>query len=77
MKIKVVLFVGSVLALVFLVLSLVALDMVPKYVDDTFCVWGIEGKLSEMVSVLCYGIAAFCSIFVWMVYRALKMKRNE
>ena len=77
MKLKVILFAGGVLALLFLVLSLVALAVVPKYIDDTYYVLGMEGKWSSMVSLLCYSIAAFCGFFAWMAYRAIKLKKNE
>lgn len=63
MRAKVILFAGGVLALLFLVLSLVALDVVPKYIDDKYYVLGMEGKWSSMVSLLCYSIATFCGFF--------------
>lgn len=77
MRAKVILFAGGVLALLFLVLSLVALDVVPKYIDDKYYVLGMEGKWSSMVSLLCYSIAAFCGFFVWMAYRAVKLRENN
>ncbi len=44
MRAKVILFADGVLALLFLVLSLVALDVVSKYIDDIYYVLGMEGK---------------------------------
>lgn len=44
MRAKVILVAGGILALLFLVLSLVALDVVPKYIDDKYYVLAMEGK---------------------------------
>ena len=47
-KIKLVL--AVVLALCFLGLSIGALDVVPKHIEDRFYVVGVEGKWSDLVS---------------------------
>ena len=46
-KLKLVL--AVVLALCFLGLSIGALDMVPKHIEDRFYVMGVEGKWSNLV----------------------------
>ena len=46
-KIKLVL--AVVLALCFLVLSIGALEVVPKYIEDRYYVMGVEGKWSNLV----------------------------
>lgn len=54
-KIKLVL--AVVLALCFLGLSIGALEVVPKYIEDRYYVMGVEGKWSNLVS--------FCSM-LWL-----------
>ena len=65
-KIKLVL--AVVLALCFLGLSIGALDMVPKHIEDRFYVMGVEGKWSNLVSLLFYSMAAMCGFYGWLVF---------
>ena len=74
-KIKLVL--AVVLALCFLGLSIGALDMVPKHIEDRFCVVGVEGKWSDLVSLLFYVMAAMCGFYGWVVFRYIKYKRRD
>ena len=73
-KIKLVL--AIVLALCFLGLSIGALDMVPKHIEDRFCVVGVEGKWSDLVSLLFYAMAAMCGFYGWLVFSHIKYKRR-
>ena len=74
-KIKLVL--AVVLALCFLGLSIGALDMMPKHIEDRFCVVGVEGKWSDLVSLLFYVMAAMCGFYGWLVFRYIKYKRRD
>jgi len=63
-KIKLVL--AVVLTLCFLGLSIGALEVVPKYIEDRYYVMGAEGKWSNLglSLVLCYG----CNVWLlWLV----------
>ena len=73
-KIKLVL--AVVLALCFLGLSIGALDMMPKHIEDRFCVVGVKGKWSDLVSLLFYVMAAMCGFYGWLVLRYIKYKRR-
>ena len=74
-KIKSVL--AVVLALCFLGLSIGALDVVPKHIEDRFCVVGVEGKWSDLVSLLFYVMATMCGFYGWLVFRYIKYKRRD
>ena len=74
-KIKLVL--AVVLALCFLGLSIGALDVVPKHIEDRFYVMGVEGKWSNLVSLLFYSMAAMCGFYAWLVFRLIKYKRRD
>lgn len=63
-KIKLVL--AVVLALCFLGLSIGALEVVPKYIEDRYYVMGVEGKWSNLVSLLFYVMAAMCGFYGWL-----------
>ena len=73
-RIKLVL--AVVLALCFLGLSIGALEVVPKYIEDRFCVVGVEGKWSDLVSLFFYAMAAMCGFYGWLVLRHIKYKRR-
>lgn len=66
-KIKLVL--AVVLALCFLGLSIGALEVVPKYIEDRYYVMGVEGKWSNLVSLLFYVMAEMCGFYGWLVFR--------
>ena len=68
--------IGCSLALCFLCLSIGALDVVPKHIEDRFCVVGVEGKWSNLVSLLFYAMAAMCGFYGWLVFRHIKYKRR-
>lgn len=75
MKAKVKLFVSGCLAVCFWVLTIVALDVVPKLIgDDCYMIMGLKGKWSDLVSLLFYGMAAICGFYAWLVYRHIKKK---
>ena len=74
-KIKLVL--AVVLAVCFLGLSIGALDVVPKHIEDRFYVMGVEGKWSNLVSLLFYVMAAMCGFYAWLVFRHIKYKRKN
>ena len=76
MNVKIKLVLDVVLALCFLGLSIGALDMVPKHIEDRFCVMGVEGKWSDLVSLLFYVMAAMCGFYGWLVFRHIKYKRR-
>ena len=73
-KIKLVL--AVVLALCFLGLSIGALEVVPKYIEDRYYVMGVEGKWSNLVSLLLYVMAVMCGFYGWLVFRHIKYKRR-
>lgn len=73
-KIKLVL--AVVLALCFLGLSIGALEVVPKYIEDRYYVMGVEGKWSNLVSLLFYVMAVMCGFYGWLVFRHIKYKRR-
>ena len=73
-KIKLVL--AVVLALCFLGLSIGALEVIPKYIEDRYYVMGVEGKWSNLVSLLFYVMAAMCGFYVWLVFRHIIYKRK-
>ena len=73
-KIKLVL--AVVLALCFLGLSIGALDVVPKHIEDRFYVVGVEGKWSNLVSLLFYVIAVKCGSYGWLLCSHAKYKRR-
>ena len=74
-KIKLVL--AVVLALCFFGLSIGALEVVPKYIEDRYYVMGAEGKWSNLVSLLFYVMAAMCGFYGWLVFRYIKYKRRD
>ena len=74
-KIKLVL--AVVLALCFLGLSIGALEVVPKYIEDRYYVMGVEGKWSNLVSLLFYVMAAMCGFYGWLVFIYIKYKRRD
>lgn len=74
-KIKLVL--AVVLALCFLGLSIGALEVVPKYIEDRYYVMGVEGKWSNLVSLLFYVMATMCGFYGWLVFRYIKYKRRD
>lgn len=74
-KIKLVL--AVVLALCFLGLSIRALEVVPKYIEDRYYVMGVEGKWSNLVSLLFYVMAEMCGFYGWLVFRYIKYKRRD
>ena len=57
MNAKIKLGLALVLVLCFLGLSIGALDVVPKYIEDRYYVMGVEGKWSNLVSLLFYVMA--------------------
>lgn len=69
-KIKLVL--AVVLALCFLGLSIGALEVVPKYIEDRYYVMGVEGKWSNLVSLLFYVMAEMCGFYGWLVFTILR-----
>ena len=74
-KIKLVL--AVVLALCFLGLSIGALDVVPKHIEDRFYVMGVERKWSNLVSLLFCVMAEMCGFYAWLVFRYIKYKRRD
>ena len=74
-KIKLVL--AVVLALCFLGLSIGALEVVPKYIEDRFYVMGVERKWSNLVSLLFHVMAVMCGFYAWLVFRYIKYKRRD
>ena len=77
MNVKIKLVLAIVFALCFLGLSIGALDAVPKHIEDRFCVVGVEGKWSDLVSLLFYVMAAMCGFYGWLVFRHIKYKRKD
>ncbi len=71
-KIKLVL--AVVLALCFLGLSIGALEVVPKYIEDRYYVMGVEGKWSKLVTLLCYFRQAMWGFNGWLVFIYIKLK---
>ena len=65
MNAKIKLGLAVVLVLCFLGLSTGALDVVPKHIEDRFYVVGVEGKWSDLVSLLFYVMAAMCGFYGW------------
>ncbi len=65
-KIKLVL--SVVLALCFLGWSIGALEVVPKYIEDRYYVMGVEGKWSNLVSLLFYVMAVMCDYYGWLMW---------
>lgn len=63
-------------ALGFLVLTVLALDVVPKLIEDKFYVFGMASCWSTVVSLLFYGIAAMSGFYAWLMYRHIKMKKH-
>ena len=74
-KTKLVLAVVS--ALCFLGLSIGALDVVPKHIEDRFYAMGVVGKWANLVSLLFYVMAAMCGFYAWLVFRLIKYKRKN
>ena len=72
MNAKIRLVLAVVLALCFLGLSIGALDVVPKHIEDRFYVVGVEGKWSNLVSLLFYVMAVMCGFYGWLVFRHIK-----
>ena len=77
MNVKIKLVLAVVLALCFLGLSIGALVVVPKYIEDRYYVMGVEGKWSNLVSLLFYVMAAMCGFYAWLVFRYIKYKRRD
>ena len=76
MNAKIKLGLAVVLVLCFLGLSIGALDVVSKHIEDRFYVVGVEGKWSDLVSLLFYVMAAMCGFYGWLVFRNIKYKRR-
>ena len=72
MNAKIKLGLAVVLVLCFLGLSIGALNVVPKLIEDRFYVVGVEGKWSDLVSLLFYVMAAMCGFYGWLVFRHIK-----
>ena len=77
MNAKIKLGLAVVLVLCFLGLSIGALNVVPKLIEDRFYVVGVEGKWSDLVSLLFYVMAAMCGFYAWLVFRCIKYKRRD
>lgn len=76
MNTKLKLMLAVVLALCFLTLSIVSLNLVPKYIDDTYYIVGMEGKWSGLVSILFYVIACMCGLYGWLIFRYIIKKKR-
>ena len=52
------------------------ISKVPKYIEDRYYVMGVEGKWSNLVSLLFYVMAEMCGFYGWLVFRHIKYKRR-
>lgn len=68
--------VGCSFSLVFLGFVYRSTRCVPKHIEDRFYVVGVEGKWSNLVSLLFYVMAVMCGFYGWLVFRHIKYKRR-
>ena len=68
--------VGCSFSLVFLGLVNRSTRCGTQHIEDRFYVMGVEGKWSNLVSLLFYVMAVMCGFYGWLVFRHIKYKRR-